>query len=76
MEKKIVKKRFQLKREEIVLFQFILESYEGIATVSTIDSTKDAVVEVHVMHDFVREIENILQSMKKNCAFIEMQEGL
>jgi hypothetical protein len=75
MEKKIVKKRFQFKREEIVLFQFILESYEGIATVSTIDATK-AVVDVHVVHDFVREIANILQSMKKNCAFIEMQEGL
>ena len=51
----MIRKLYRLKKNNITLFQFIVEGYEGMATVSTIDP-KTAVIQVLIMPDFVDEI--------------------
>jgi hypothetical protein len=46
-----------------VLVQFIIEGYEGLATVSTIDP-KAAILQVLIMPDFIKDAECILNYLK------------
>lgn len=57
------KKWFKIKASDIALVQFILEGYEGLVTVSTIDP-KDAIMQVSIMPDFAEDVENIMVHLK------------
>jgi hypothetical protein len=59
----MIKKWFKLKTKDIVLVQFIIEGYEGLATVTTIDH-RTAVIQVAIMPDFETEMMEILESLK------------
>jgi len=61
--KDMIKKWFKLKTSDITLVQFIIEGYEGVATVSTIDP-KAAIIQVLIMPDFLKEMEGILCHLK------------
>ena len=54
----------KLKTKDIVLVQFIIEGYEGLATVTTIDP-RTAIIQVAIMPDFVSDVMCILESLKK-----------
>lgn len=56
----IIEKYLILPKENISRLSFILEGYEGSATVTTIDKTR-AIVKLFIMKDFVREIEELLE---------------
>jgi DNA-directed RNA polymerase subunit F len=60
----MIKKWLKLKTKDIALVQFILEGYEGLATVTTIDR-RLAVIQVAIMPDFESEMICILESLKK-----------
>jgi len=65
----MIKKWFKLKRNHIAPVQFIVEGYEGMATVSTIDS-HSAIIQICIMPDFVQEIVCVTESLK-NKYFLE-----
>jgi hypothetical protein len=71
----MIKKWLKLKTKDIVLVQFIIEGYEGLATVTTIDQ-RIAIIQVAVMPDFESDVMCILESLKEklpieeiNCPF-------
>ena len=58
------RKCFKIKACDIALLQFILESYEGLVTVSTIDP-RDAIIQISIMPDFAEDVESILEDLKE-----------
>jgi len=67
----MINKWLKLKRKDIVLVQFIIEGYEGLATVTTIDS-RAAIIQVAIMPDFVSDVMCILDSFKKQLPIEEI----
>jgi len=57
-------KYFQLDRKNIVAVQFIIEGYEGLATVTTMDAA-GAVIQISIMPDFLREMNCLLDELSK-----------
>jgi hypothetical protein len=66
-----VKKRYKIKRKDIAPVQFIIEGYEGMATVTTIDS-RIAIISISIMPDHVSEIINVLDSLKNKYSLEEI----
>jgi hypothetical protein len=59
-------KRIRVRKEDSAFFHFILESYEGIASYSTLqhcagDAHRD--LELRIPPDFVAEVEELLRQM-------------
>lgn len=67
----MIKKYFQLERKNIVMVQFIIEGYEGMATVTTMDSQK-AVIQVSMMLDYISDLAGLLEYLKKRYAMKEI----
>lgn len=67
----MIKKYFQLERKNIVIVQFIIEGYEGMATVTTMDSKK-AVIQVSIMPDYISDITGLLEYLKFRYAMKEI----
>jgi hypothetical protein len=69
---KMILKWFKLRRKNIALVQFIIEAYEGMATVTTMDPHW-AIIQVSIMPDFLQEIINVLESLKKKYHLEEIE---
>lgn len=69
----MIKKYFQLERKNIVIVQFIIEGYEGMATVTTIDSRK-AVIQISIMPDYISDIGSLLEYLKKKYKMKEIDD--
>jgi hypothetical protein len=67
----MINKWLKLKPKDIVLVQFIIEGYEGLATVTTIDP-RAAIIQVAIMPDFVSDVMCILDSLKKQLPIEEI----
>lgn len=67
----MIKKRFKIKRQNINIVQFIIEGYEGMATVTTIDP-REAVIQVSIMPDYFQEISNIMENLKNKYPLEEI----
>ncbi|MFO7568176.1 MAG: DUF4911 domain-containing protein [Smithellaceae bacterium] len=67
----MIRKLFKLKTSDITLVQFIIEGYEGLATVSTLDP-KGAVIQVMIMADFVHDMNTILDDLKSRFQMEEL----
>jgi hypothetical protein len=67
----MIKKWLKLKTKDIVFVQFIIEGYEGLATVTTIDNQK-AIIQVSIMPDFESDVMCILESLKKQLPIEEI----
>jgi hypothetical protein len=65
------RKWFKIKASDIALLQFILEGYEGLVTVSTIDP-RDAIIQISIMPDFVEDVESILEDLKEQFMIKEI----
>ncbi len=70
----MIKKCFKLKTSDITLVQFIIEGYEGLATVSTVDP-KAAIIQVLIMPDFIEDMEGILDHLKVRFLMEEIPSG-
>jgi len=66
----IFKKYLKLNRKHISYLQFLIESYEGLATVTTVDE-EVAIIELFIMPDFASDVEGILDDLRKEIDFIE-----
>jgi len=67
----MIRKWFKLNTSDITLVQFIIEGYEGLATVSTIDP-KAAIIQVLIMPDFIADMEGILDHLKDRFSMEEV----
>jgi hypothetical protein len=56
-------KWFKLRRKHVALVQFIIEGYEGMATVTTIDPQK-AIIRISIMQDYIQEVSSLLDDLK------------
>jgi hypothetical protein len=68
----MIKKWLKIKRNKIALVQFIIEGYEGMATVTTMDP-QSAVIQVSIMPEFLQEITNLLESLKNEYHLEEIE---
>lgn len=62
---KTIKKYFRIDRKEICFLKFILEAYDGIATLTTIDA-RQGIVLLRIAPGCEDEVETILQDLKKD----------
>ena len=58
-------RKFKLPAGKIALIQFIIEGYEGIGTVTTLDPCI-AIIQVDLMPDFISEGLELINSLKKD----------
>ena len=59
------KKYYRVDRREIAFLKFILEAYDGLAVLTTIDSEKGIVV-INIAPGCETDVEMILQDLKKS----------
>ena len=57
--------------EQIAYIKFILESYEGIGLIRTVDREK-AIIVVLAMDDFLQAARQILDSLKRDISIAEI----
>lgn len=62
---KTIKKYFRIDRKEICFLKFILEAYDGIATLTTIDA-HGGIVLLRIAPGCEEEVETVLQDLKKD----------
>ncbi len=58
---------FRLDRKEIAYFKFIIESYEGMAVIRTKDPY-EAIVEVMVAPGWEKDLEEVLEGLRKEIS--------
>lgn len=67
----VIKRYISVPRHEIAYMQFIFESYEGLATLSTIDAGK-GILMLSIPSCFAREVESLLQALRKEVSIIDI----
>ena len=67
----MIRKYLKLKRKDISIIQFIIEGYEGMATVTTIDP-QAAIIQVSIIPDFLSEIKNVINDLKNKYQMEEI----
>jgi len=65
-------RQFRLSPNHIVLMQYLLEGYEGLFSVTTLDPV-EARVEVAVMPDFLDDAEKIFEALRGDIPFAETE---
>ena len=63
----------KIKKENISLFQHIVESYDGLANVSTI-SADNGTLALDVMSDTVEDALQLLHALKEEFDFLEISD--
>jgi len=64
------KKYYRIDRREISFLRFILEAYDGIAVVTTINA-KEGLIRLSIAPGCVEEVESVLCKLKKNILIEE-----
>ena len=67
----MINKYFILKRKDIALVQFIIEGYEGLATVTTIDP-QTAIIQISIIPDFISDMNAIITDLKNKYKMEEI----
>lgn len=60
-----IKKYLRVDRREISFLKFIIEAYDGIATLTTVDSNS-GVVRLHIAPGCEKDVESVLTDLKKH----------
>jgi len=68
---KMIKKYFKVNRRDIAIVQFIIEGYEGMATVTTIDP-QTAIIKISIIPDFISEIYGLIEVLKDKYKVVEI----
>jgi hypothetical protein len=66
-----IKKYYRVDRREISFLKFIFEAYDGLAVLTTIDSTRGIVV-INIAPGCEADVKMILQDLKQNVMMEEM----
>ncbi len=67
----LIKRCFKVSRCDIAYLHFIIESYDGLATLSTIDAGS-GVVQLSIPVGFAAEAESLLQALKSEIKITEI----
>jgi len=67
----MIKRYYQVNRKDIAVIQFIIEGYEGMATVTTIDS-KTAYLRIAIIEDQLGDFELLVEDLKKTFRISEV----
>jgi hypothetical protein len=62
---KTLKKNYRVDRREIAFLKFILEAYDGIATIKTEDPIR-GIISFHIAPGCQKQVTEILQYLKKD----------
>ncbi|MCK4534599.1 MAG: DUF4911 domain-containing protein [Syntrophobacterales bacterium] len=73
-EKGVIKRDLRLNRRDIAYVKYILEGYEGLATVTTIDRS-ESVVQLSILPDFASDVDGILEALKREIDICEIGGG-
>jgi len=60
---KTIQRYFRIQRKNIAFIKFILEAYDGMAVMRTLDP-REGVVELIIAPDFEREVNEILDNLR------------
>ncbi len=63
----ITKKYYQVDKKEIAYIKFILEAYEGISILTTIDSSEGIIV-LRIAPGCLEEVEIVLNDLRKTIS--------
>ncbi len=63
----IIKKYYQVDKKEIAYMKFILEAYEGISILTTIDSN-DGIIVLRIAPGCLEEVEIVLNDLRKTIS--------
>jgi hypothetical protein len=69
--KNMINKYYKLKRKDIALVQFIIEGYEGMATVTTIDP-HTAIIQISIIPDFISDMSAVIKDLKNKYKMEEI----
>lgn len=68
-----IKKYYRIDRSEICFLKFIIEAYDGLAVLTTVDP-ETGIVMLYIAPGCEAEIETILQELKKNIIIEALDE--
>jgi hypothetical protein len=71
---KSLKKYYRVDRREIAFLKFILEAYDGIATIKTEDPIR-GVISFHIAPGCQKQVAEILQYLKKDILIEPVMPG-
>ena len=63
-----------MERRDIAYIKYILEGYEGLATITTVDRDK-SVIQFSILPDFASDVDGILEALKREIDIYEIDEG-
>ena len=67
-----VKKRYRVDRREIAFIRFIIEAYDGLATVTTLDANT-GLIEFQIAPDCEQDVEAILLDLRQDIMMEKAQ---
>ncbi len=73
-ERDVITRNLRLDRRDIAYVKYILEGYEGLVTVTTIDKS-EAVVQLSIVPDFTSDVDGILEALKGEIDMCEIGGG-
>ncbi|MDO9516260.1 MAG: DUF4911 domain-containing protein [Syntrophales bacterium] len=71
----MITRNLRLDRRDIAYVKYILEGYEGLATVTTIPTCREAVVQLSIVPDFTSDVDGILEALKSEINMCEIGGG-
>jgi hypothetical protein len=69
-----IKKYYRIDRSEICFLKFIVEAYDGLAVVTTVDSEAGIVI-LYIAPGCEADVETILQELKKTIIIEALDEN-
>jgi len=73
MRQETTQKYYRVDRREIHFLRFIIEAYDGIAVMKTVDRAQGVVV-LHISPGCESDVEQILQDLGKDIMIEQIQE--
>lgn len=69
---RITEAYFRIDRKDLALFKFLLEGYDGLATVTTVDADATC-VRVSAISACIAEVEEIISAIKQEFLFAGLE---
>ncbi len=71
---KTIKKKYRIERSQIAFLRFTLEAYEGLASITTLDS-HHGIVRLTVAPGCEAEVAAILEALQQDILMIPQEQG-
>jgi len=75
LKRGVITRNLRLNRRDIAYVKYIFEGYEGLATVTTIPTCRESVVQLSIVPDFGSDVDGILEALKREIDMCEIAGG-